>query len=308
MLPGLSRRTLVGNAEVTGMHELIEFTKDFNVNVTCCVLCVVSCALLARLRGHSALFYGSLGLFLSFGAIPLTRLATREPRCQEEEDPRGLGFTPVAELREASDDADLASWRRLYRAIRDSLIFAVLALAVVVAFGLNWAVLTILPPFVSLYEGMSLALPRSTQVIIGLTKFAHNPDYLPLIWIVKFCWPAALFWVLRRSGYKFPLLGGVWKAVDRLWQIQATRKHAENWVLHVPEECARRLAACPDIALPEDEGEYQNLLRRQREALQASLWSLLPALIPTLGLALGIVWIISVAVFLPLYQLIGNLS
>lgn len=290
------------------MNEILEFTNSFNVVVTSCVVCVLGCALLARSRGHSALFYGSLGFFLSFGAFPLTRLATGEAPMHEEEDSRKLGFTPVSRNLDWTDDPDLISWQRLYRAMRDSLIFGGMALAAISILGLTWAVLTILPTFVALYEGMSLALPMHTKILIAVTKFARNPDFLPLFWVLKFCWPATLYWVLRRSGYRFPLLGRVWKAADRLWQIQAARKHGENWRIHVPQECARRMADCADIPLPEEEGEYQSLLRRQREALQASLWSLLPALIPALGICLGVVWMVGMAVFLPLYQLIGNLS
>lgn len=289
------------------MNEILEFTNSFNVVVACCLVCVVGCAGLARTRGHSMAFYGSLGLLLSFGAIPLTWLATQDLPVAEE-DSGGLGFTPASRRAEVVSDPDLASWHRLYVSIRNSLLFAGLAVAVVAGLGFTWVVVSILPTFVALFEGMSLALPMPTRIMIALTKFARNPDFAPLFWVVKFCWPAAWFWLLRRSGYKFPLLGGVWKAADRLWQIQAIRKHGESWVLHIPRECARRLAASSDICLPEDEGEYQNMLRRQREALQASLWSLLPACVPAIGLGMIVLWVISLSVFLPLYQLIGNLS
>jgi hypothetical protein len=288
------------------VQDFNEVLNSFGVASGCMAVAVLISAMLARSRGYSAVFYGSLALFLSFGAIPLTLLATSEPH--REEEPGELGFSPVSTENAPSVDPDLASWRRLYRAIRDSLLLGGLAAAVVAVLALGYGVTSILPTFVALFEGMSLALPLPTQVLISVTKLFRNPDFAPIFWFLKLTWPAALFFFLARTGYWFPLLGGVWKSADRLWQIQASRHYGNQWRQHVPPETARRLFSASDIPLPEEENDYQAILRRQREALQASLWMLIPGLVPMLGIGMALIWLIGISIFLPMYQIIGNIG
>ena len=270
-------------------------------------LSVLFCGMLARSRGYSATFYAALALFLSWGAIPLAVLATREPIRDEE--PAELGFTPIAgAVSEGLVDPDLASWRHLYRAIRDSLIFGGIAAAVVAAFGTGLATTSVLPTFVALFEGMSLVLPLPTQFLISVTKFARDPNYAWGFQLVKFSWPALLYLFLQRSGYWLPMLGRVWRQADRLWQIQAMRLYGADWHAHVPAECARRLLGSSEPSLPEDEIAYQAVLRRQREAMQAALWMLLPGVIPILGLMVVLIGAVGMSIFLPLYQISGNIG
>jgi len=291
------------------MHDFGSILSGYGVAAGCMGLSVLISGMIARSRGYSALFFGSLAFFLSFGAIPLTLLATREPLRDDE--PGELGFSPVSADTAASAvplDPDLVSWGRLYRGIRDALLYGGLAAVMVAVLLFGYAVNSILPTFVGLFEGMSLALPLPTQMLIGVTKFFRNEDYAPIFWVTKFVWPGALFFLLSRSGYWFPLLGGVWKAADRLWQLQASRHYGSHWRQSVPGETARRLLGAAEIHLPADEADYQALLRRQREALQTALWLLVPGAVPVLGMCLVVVWLIGLSIFLPMCRVPGNIG
>ena len=259
------------------------------------LLSAVVSAGLARARGYSALLYGALGLMLNLGAVPLTWLVTSTPLRGER--PEGVGFTPVeSELSEPSASEDLQAWEVHYHGLRQGLALAGVGALGAAGMILFWLVTYILPTFVALFEGMSLALPLPTQMLIEFTKFMRSLSGLIVIGSLGMLLPTLAYWLVT-CGYWLPFFGKVWLHADRLWQL-----YARGSASTLPPEVRRRLGtSTPVHDLP---GE----IARARDRLSGAIWMCVLGLVPIGGALCCMGGFMVISIFLPLYQLIGNIG
>ncbi len=273
------------------------------------------CAALARHRGYSATVFGGLGCVAGLGAVPLTWLATARPVLGQQSE--GLGFNPIharseVALPETSDNQqgreDLQVWGDLYAAVQQGLVVTMVLFLCGLAALLMFFLTTVVPTFVTLFEGTSLRIPPSTQFLILSVRFVRQPSGQLVLWLLSLFFPSALYLAGVRAGYAFPIVGQVWRCTDRLWQLYALQCYGHEWARYVPISVARRLSTEPSQALPSNDEQYEPYLRRQRDRLSTCLWKRIPLVFGLIGvMALGSGALVA-SVYLPLYQgLVGNL-
>ena len=101
-------------------------------------------------------------------------------------------------------------------------------------------------------------------------------------------------------SYRLPLVGNVWLHADRLWVLYAQQSGEQNWIALLPGDVKKRMgdsAATPAVDL-------ERAVKHERDGLAAALWMMLPAAVPMLGL----MFLLGQSIFLPLFQVIGNLG
>lgn len=264
------------------------------------LLSAVICALLARSRGYSTVLYGGLGTLLNIGAIPLTMLATSSPLVSSRSDQRG--FTPTSGSGGGSDlppSPQILAWSQHYHGLRQGLGLAGVACLASCLFIILLLVTSILPTFVALFEGMNLKLPLSTQVMLWVTKFIAGPYSGFLFWSLNFTFPTIVYAVLVYAGYWVPLIGSVWRSTDRIWLL-LNRDHRSA----LPPEVVRRLGKAPEVEVEDPAQEIQC----ERDRLGGATWMAILGIVPLLGFVAFSGGLLLMGVFLPLYQLIGNLG
>lgn len=266
---------------------------------------VVLSALIARNRGYSLWLYGALGLFLNLGAVPLTVLLTHE-RLQAEPNPLP-GLTPFeARTVVPIESEDLAAWRVYYLGMRQGLSLATIATMAGLVMLAGLATTYILPTFVTLFEGMSLALPLPTQIVIASSKLLQSPLGVGGLWIADLALPVLTFVVMVFGGYWLPILGNVWRHSDRLWALYAG---ASANLESLPWEVKRRLGADVLGALSRNPPtEVAQQIQRERDRLGGALWTAMLLALPLIASFLLLCLLVALSIFMPLYQLIGSLS
>ena len=278
------------------------------------LVAALGCGLLARFRGASAAAYGGLGLFLGLGAVPLTLVATA--RFIGSDTPEsGPGFTPADPHCAASPlaadpeaSADLVAWSDLHRSIQQGLCLGLVLILSGTVGVVIWVCDGVFPTLVTLFEGMSLKLPAPTQMLVSFCKFFRSPVPGGLWWVAKLACPAAFYVWMLRGGYGLPLLGKVWRHTDRLCQLYAMQAAGEEWLGQIPVEVARRLQRAPEQEGPAPGYSFEPWIRRERDRLASSLWMLVPLLCLGVGVAALFMGLLGLSIFLPVYQLIGNVS
>jgi hypothetical protein len=266
------------------------------------------CAALARHRGYSATVFGGLGCVAGLGAVPLTWLATARPVLGQQSE--GLGFNPIharseVALPETSDNQqareDLQVWGDLYAAVQQGLVVTMVLFLAGLAALMLFLFTSILPTFVTLFEGMSLKLPPSTEFLIFSTKLVRNPSGRIVLWLLSLVLPSLLYLAGIRTGYAFPVLGKVWRCSDRLWQLYALQSFGQKWQPCVPVNVVSRLASQPFQDLPAAGEDYAPYIRRQRDRMMASIWMCFPLAVGILAIgAVGVAGFVA-SVFQPLY-------
>jgi len=274
----------------------------FDLWVACSLIGSPLCAWRAHRQGYSRLLFGAIALLLGPGALLLTWLLTREPA--RIVPASGTGFCPeeAPTVLEVDCEAleDLRIWTEFYQSLRLGLYLTTMLLSLGVVMALYWLIGWIVPTFVALYEGMSLALPWPTQVLIAITRFGRRGA---LAWPLLALTPATLYLVLARLGYGTPFLGRVWRQVDQLWLLQARRAGGAHWCQFLPPSV---LARHPVDEPPQD---YDRAYRRAHLQMVASLWSLLPCALAVLLILAVVAGLVGMAIFLPLHcGLIGNIG
>lgn len=291
---------------------------DQFILATLFVLSAVSAVLsgaIAGRRGYSALMYAGAGLFLGLGAVPMTYFATAHAnrRLTDEE---GTGFIPVQtcpEVEGVSGDrveatADLDSWGNLCSGVQQGLILSVILLGCGLMVVTSYTVATILPTFVTLFEGMSLKLPFPTQILITVTKLFRQPSVAFCCWLGSLIYPGGAYYLLLTAGYRLPVLGRIWKKTDRLWQLYAVKAFGERWSSHIPAVVRARLERFSSAPVPVQEGSLESAIRRQRDDLSAVLWASVPILLILFATVASLYILVSWAMFAPLHGCVGNLD
>jgi len=214
-------------------------------------------------------------------------------------------------------------------------------------FGLKFAV----QPFVSLFEGMSLSLPWSTQIVIFLARGLANPAVMVPVVVLFGPLGLAVLWLFfgwSKGRLLLPVVGQELRHQEAQGSLswlgfllergvplpQAARVAAEACAAGAmkrqlltfagelergsqPGEAARHLTWFPALArwllvAAFESGapaaalqEAARLLARDAE-LQATNSAAVVETLVMLGLSLAVGFVV-IALFLPLYQLIGNL-
>lgn len=262
------------------------------------IVSALVCAFLARGRGYPVLLYGGLGVLINVGAIPLTLLATSNPLVPSGTRERGL--TPSTNQGgDAPVSPQLLAWSQHYNGLRQGLALAGVACLGSSVFLVFLLFASVLPSFVMLFEGMSLQLPLSTQILVRLTKFVAGPNSGFLFWSLNFCFPGLVYALLVYGGYRVPLFGAVWRRTDRLWLLLSNHQRSG-----LPPEVIRRLGQTP----AEQVEDLSQEIQCERDRLSGAIWMAILGIVPLLGLLAFAGGALIVSVFLPLYQLIGNLG
>ena len=238
----------------------------------------------------------------------LTLVATARPIVAATAPP-GPGLTPVVATRAPSTEtadpeavADLASWSDLHRSIQQGLCLGLILILSGLLGALLWCFDSVLPTFVTLFEGMSLKPPAPTRALIAVTKISRGVAFEVVWGLAKLICPTTLYLWLVGGGYGVPIVGRVWRHTDRLWQLYARRTHGE-----VPPEVAHRLSQALEQEFPQG-SSLESTIRRERDRLTSTLWSLVPILALGMCLAVVAMHLFGMCLFLPLYQTVGNLG
>lgn len=253
--------------------------------------------LLARSRGASFWLFASLGSVLGLAGLSLTWFATQERPWRRP--PRALGLSPTSPLEpEPERDTDeLEAWSAYYDGFSQGLVLLGVGLAGSLTVMLALAVVWVLPTFVALFEGMSLALPWPTRLLIALTHVLRDPAKLVGLNLLTGVLVPLGYRGLLRAPYGMPLLGEVWRRSDRLWACYSARAGVPS---ALPGVVGRRLAGL-DLE-PCDPAQ-------ERDRLAGALWSCLLALVPAVVVAtLGTVMLL-LGLWLPFNSpLLGNIG
>lgn len=245
----------------------------------------------------------------------------------------------------------------LKKKVKSALTYPVVIL--LMACGIVFFLVTyILPTFVALFEGMSLALPLPTQILIAVTKGARNPAVMiPLIILVGFGGFMVSQYIKTPAGRKqydmmklnIPVFGLLNRKVSIsrfcrtlgtllssgvpiMQALEIVGRASGNEIIAMTvtkvresiregESIASPLGASgmfppmvtQMVAVGEETGNLDAMLSKiadfydtEVEYMLSSLTSMLePIMIVGMG---GIVGFIVISVFLPLYQLIGNIG
>ena len=174
-----------------------------------CLVATVWCAVRAKSQGYSAPLFGSLGLLLGLGAIPLTWLATREDLSEATD---GMGLNPQTRLPEKN--IAFRQWARFYHGVRQLLIGVV--------FGVGGGFL------VNATQALTHVLPQVFQETAEEYQSGHHSApviemKIRIVWVlVMLVAPGLLFWIASRLLPRSRNANG-------LWLYYAQRSDAEHW-------------------------------------------------------------------------------
>ncbi len=245
-------------------------------------------ASIARARGYSALLYGGAGLVLNLGSIPMTLLLTDMPSSLDQS--QEFGLTAIEPTQSSSPQ--LGAWMAYYQGFRQTMLLASLsgfALMVLCLFGF---VVQIMPQFVMLYEGMSLALPAPTQVAIGICRAFRSEAVQWAMWFLGLVGPRFCCRFLLTS-YQFPLFGKVWRHADQIWLLLAEERQ-------LPGEVSRRLWGV---------ARNECGLDCERDYLQGALWTASLVFVPILACFTLMLTFLLLCLLLPLSGgFVGNIG
>ncbi|MBN9419931.1 MAG: hypothetical protein J0I12_31035 [Candidatus Eremiobacteraeota bacterium] len=198
-----------------------------------CLVATVWCAVRSKRQGYSAALFGSLGLLLGLGAIPLTWLATREDLSEAAD---GMGLNPQTRLPEKN--RAFRQWARFYHGVRQ--------LGVGIIFGLGGGFLA------NATQAFTHVLPQVFMETAEEYEAGHHTGavvemQIRIVWVlVMLVAPGLLFWIASR------LLPRSLSA-DGLWLYYAQRSDPEHWRQLIPagSEMARGLSEQEAICLRE---------------------------------------------------------
>lgn len=234
------------------------------------LLAAALCAYRARQQGASVGLWASLGWLLGPGAYPVVWAITQGQRESGEAHP---GFSPASRPPHHAEDPqaleELAEWERFYQVARQLalwLFFATVGgvLCLLIVHWLLPVIPIVYPPDPNDYE---------TQRAVD---WWYRTTTLPkAIWAACAVVGPSLAYLAHTALNSFSPT-----RMDRLWALYAWRAWGPTWRQHVPAEVSWRCRRLPDPTQEQLAG-----LRQQRDALNDSLYSPHPALIP--GLAAG---------------------
>lgn len=300
---------------------------------------------IARRKGYAGWPYVLLGALLGLAGLFLTLVATRAPRQSPKERAElerlalqrvvaggGDGSHPLL----AGLDGGSAFWSRVLELIRwdrkadtahSRLLVLTVGLFGVGLEGLLWTTTWILPTFVQLFEGMNLELDLPTQLLMGLAKTLRSPLGLLLLPVLSLI-PAGLYLLLSR----LPAWVELQRRTDLAWLLQAlsvadAAGASPATALALLPEGVRQRVAPPGAGVtdplrrldpgsadllesaPDRSAALEELRLQAASHAEAGVTSA-----ATIGVSVGILLGLFlmgyaiVAVFLPLYPLIGNLG
>lgn len=178
-----------------------------------CLVSAIWCGWRARRQGYTVWLWGSLGLLLGPGAVPVVWLTTREhPGLAVG----GLGFTEPTRRLEAS--AELQDWARAHRAW--------IQLKLGMLLGVLWG------PIVQAGQALTNLLPFLYQETPEEYERGIHPEHIielkiRVFWVmVVLVGPMLVFWLAQLLEPKI---------FGRLWSIYAFRVAGSRWRELTPE-------------------------------------------------------------------------